>query len=456
MNPQVAEVFLRAADESPQVLFLLGASESYTYFQAADAARRLASRLRARGITRLACHAIDSPRLVLLMLASALTGCEVCVINREYAGGELEPLLARFDFKHLVDDSGGEFPGVTTHALNALFENLGAEQPLAIPATEPRLLVLTTGTTGTPKGAIYTWSNLFAQAKARADLIGTRWLLAYHLNHFAGLQMLVHVVRNRTTMVIPATPEVDSARRALGEHRVEYVSATPTFWRFLLAQTPAEESLRFVVRQITLGGEAVPQDLLALLSERFPDAKVSQVFATTEIGSAFSVRDMSSGLPASLLDRQDDRGLKVKIADGELHVLSTHGMLGYYGEPETSGPVWRATGDLVELRDDRIFFVGRKSETINVGGVKVHPLPVEELAQKVPGVIATHCYGKKNAVTGQIVVLDVLAEPVADRARIEDDIRKACESLSRHAQPRIIRFVEHLETANRKVLRRAQ
>ncbi len=447
---------LRAAREAPDAVFLLGAAGATSYADAARHALRVGALLKARGITRLACHALDSPRLVMLMIGCALSGCEVCVINRHYGQSELQDVLKRFDFTHLAADAPMTFDGVSVLDIDDLFAQSAGVSQLGEPHADPRLLVLTTGTTGLPKGARYTWANLAAQAKTKGDLAGSRWLLAYHLNHFAGLQMLVHVLANRATLVIPAGPEVEQAQRALIEHRVEYVSGTPTFFRFLAAQMPESVCRTLPLKQITLGGEAVPQDLLELLRERFPAAKVSQIFATTEIGSAFSVRDMSNGLPASLLEKKDDAGPQIRIVDGELHILSTHGMLGYYGEPESTGPVWRATGDLVELRGDRVYFVGRKSETINVGGVKVHPLPIEEVVVKVPGVVAAYCYGKKNPITGQIVAVDVLPEPGADRARLEENIRAACESLARHAQPRIIRFVESLDMANRKVIRRGQ
>ena len=67
-----------------------------------------------------------------------------------------------------------------------------------------------------------------------------------------------------------------------------------------------------------------------------------------------------------------------RVVEGELWVRSTIGMLGYYGEPPIDPDGWRPTGDLVEIVGDRIEFRGRASEIINVGGVKVHPLPIEE------------------------------------------------------------------------------
>src|SRR5207253_2937465 len=143
----------------------------------------------------------------------------------------------------------------------------------------------------------------------------------------------------------------------------------------LLAQSDRAQSRALPIQQITLGGEAVPPDLVARLHDYFPRARISQIFATTESGSCASVRDDREGLPASLLHPGPYGRATARIVDDELHVRADHGMLGYFGEQPLTDEWW-PTGDLVELRSDRIHFVGRRSELINVGGVKVHPLPI--------------------------------------------------------------------------------
>jgi len=81
----------------------------------------------------------------------------------------------------------------------------------------------------------------------------------------------------------------------------------------------------------------VPQDLLQSLHRTFPAARISQVFATTESGSCFSVRDLEAGLPATLVERPVADGVELRVVDGVLQVRSRHGMLGYAGEEE-QGP----------------------------------------------------------------------------------------------------------------------
>jgi acyl-coenzyme A synthetase/AMP-(fatty) acid ligase len=109
----------------------------------------------------------------------------------------------------------------------------------------------------------------------------------------------------------------------------------------------------------------------------------------------------------------------------------------------------------VEVRDDRIHFVGRRTEIINVGGAKVHPLPVEEVVCSVEGVQIAAVYGRPNAVTGQIVAVDVVAAPGVDTDELTKRIRSACqERLPAAGRPRRIRFVDELEIKGNKLMRR--
>ncbi|HKC27873.1 MAG TPA: hypothetical protein VKB75_07655, partial [Jatrophihabitans sp.] len=166
------------------------------------------------------------------------------------------------------------------------------------------------------------------------------------------------------------------------------------------------------------------------------------------------VRDGRSGLSLDVLDRGDDADVAMKIVDGELWVRSHVGMLGYYGEEPVDPDGWRPTGDLVEIVGDRIVFRGRTSEVINVGGVKVHPLPIEDRVGAVAGVDMARVYGRPNPMTGAIVAVEVVAAPGADQDAIQAGIRTACADLPPASRPRSIKFVDAVTTAGDKIVRR--
>jgi acyl-coenzyme A synthetase/AMP-(fatty) acid ligase len=434
----------------PEQPVVLTPERTVSYASCATRSEDLGQGLLAHSVDRFACVVADVADLLALLCASTAVAAEACVYPANADDSRVAELAAMFDHRVVVSDRDMVLDNAAPVRLSALPTD--GELP-PVPARAPTL-ILTTGTTGAPKGVRHDWGRLAAAVPQRDARPGERWLLAYNLNQFAGTQMLLHVLTARATLVAPSSNEPRAALQAMQDLEVTHASATPTFWRFVTGLLDDKAAARLRLEQITLGGEAVPARLLADLHRTFPKAKISQVYAATEFGSTVSVRDARNGLPASVLERDGETAVQMKIVDGQLYTRSRLGMIGYYGEPDVVDGEWRPTGDLVEQRDDRVFFVGRTSETINVGGVKVHPLPVEELVSNVDGVELAHAYGRPNAMTGQIVAVDVVAKAGRDRDELEDAIREACEPLPAAAQPRRIRFVESLDVAEHKVSRR--
>lgn len=439
------ELVRDGAARAPGTDAVRAAGRATTYAALAERAGAVAAGLAARGIERFGLLVADPATAVAVLAGAAAVGAEPCSYAAASDDDAVRSLAARFDHRVVVTDR--DLGPLGLHP-----DELAAPGPVPAGTGAAPVLVLTTGTTGEPKGARHDWGRLAAAVRRRDEEPGTRWLLAYNLNQFAGTQVLLHALVHAATLVVPASNQPRHAVEAIRAEGVTHVSATPTFWRFLVAALEPGEAAELPVRQITLGGEAVPGPLLEDLHRLFPEAKVSQVYASTELGSTGSVRDGRNGLPVSVLDGVHG-GVELRIVDGELHARSSVGMLGYHGEPDVDDG-WRPTGDLVEVRDGRIHFAGRSSTVINVGGVKVHPLPVEERVLAVPGVTLARVYGRSNPMSGQIVAVDVVLADGADEEEVEDAVRDACDDLPAAARPRRIRFVDDIEVREGKVSRR--
>ena len=222
----------------------------------------------------------------------------------------------------------------------------------------------------------------------------------------------------------------------------------------LTGRLMAREKEPFQLKQITLGGEASTPELLSGLRRLFPQAALTQVYATTELGTCFSVTDEQAGFPATFLERPVGN-VRLKIFDDELYVQSTNKMLGYAGQKSFAAEEeWVATGDIVEVEGARVFFRGRKGEIINVGGVKVHPGKVESAILQVEGIQAVRVFGKPNPITGQLVSAEL--EPATGLAHEEliYNVREICRrDLNRHEQPQEIIISERLARRNNKIAR---
>lgn len=448
--------------EDPDRLAVVTHDEELTYGQLADAARRAAARLRAEGVRRLAVADHEARVVVPLLAAASLVGVEACLYpppappssGRE----ETADLLNRMEHELLVTDHAdlAALAPTTWTTDQALDGDPGSSaEPFEAPASRPHL-VLTTGTTGAPRGVRHDWARLVRSTRRVRPAVGERWLLAYGLHQFAGLQVLLHVFASGATLVAPAPRRPIEGLEAMRTLDVTHASATPTYWRFLLAQARSDGAGLPVLQQITLGGEAIPGPLLGELQAAFPAAAVSQVYAASEFGSTGSVRDGRPGLSVEALERGEDADVDLKVVDGELWIRSRIGMLGYHGEPPVDPDGWRATGDLVEVVGDRVEFRGRSSEVINVGGVKVHPLPIEERVGAVPGVDMARVYGRPNPMVGAVVALEVVAAPGQDLDVLKVALREACADLVPAARPRSITFVDDITTAGSKIVRRSE
>jgi acyl-coenzyme A synthetase/AMP-(fatty) acid ligase len=148
---------------------------------------------------------------------------------------------------------------------------------------------------------------------------------------------------------------------------------------------------------------------------------------------------------------------RCEIEDGTLRVRSDRTASCYVGRDAPAlldNDGFIDTGDMVELRGDRCYFVGRKGGIINVGGQKVHPEEVEAAINRHPAVWASLVLARKNSITGAIVVADVVLRDSSMRdggveAQTEREIIALCrESVAPHKVPAMIRFVSSLTVSH--------
>lgn len=105
-----------------------------------------------------------------------------------------------------------------------------------------------------------------------------------------------------------------------------------------------------------------------------------------------------------------------------------------------------ATGDMVELQNDRILFRGRRDHRIQVGGFKVDPVEIETEAMKVEGVVLAQAYGRRNPILGQLVALRFVAADTHQPDVLARRVRDRFVSWPPHKRPRLVEPVARIET----------
>ena len=315
---------------------------------------------------------------------------------------------------------------------------------------ETEWVLLTSGTTGQPKLMVHTLVSLAGPARA-ADKPATPpiWSTFYDIRRYGGLQILLRALLGGGSLVLSSRNEAigDFLNRA-GAHGVTHISGTPSHWRRAL-MSPQIRAL--APRCVRLSGEIADQAVLDSLRATFPDAAVEHAFASTEAGVAFAVADVRAGFPASFVGMPGE--VELKVENGSLRVRSSrmaNRCLGTQPAPLRDQDGFIDTGDMVELGGDRYYFVGRRDGTINVGGLKVHPEEVEAVINRHPGVRMSRVRGRRNPITGAIVVADVVAksstEGVGGSETLKSEILAACQrALPPHKVPVRILFVASLD-----------
>jgi len=235
---------------------------------------------------------------------------------------------------------------------------------------------------------------------------------------------------------------------------VTHLSGTPSHWRGAL-MTPTIRAI--APRYVRLSGEIADQAILDNLRATFPQARIGHAYASTEAGVAFEVEDGRAGFPADLLEHDRD-DVALRLVDGALRIRSPRTAQRYLGAQAVAlrdNDGFVDTGDMVERRDGRYVFVGRRGGIINVGGLKVHPEEIEAVINRHPDVRMSLVRPKRNAVTGAVVIADVVlkaqtAGPGAGGGElaIKNDILALCrEALPRHKVPAAISIVPALDVA---------
>lgn len=320
------------------------------------------------------------------------------------------------------------------------------------------LTILTSGSTGEPKAARHSWASISRPVRKGPESLAPRWLLTYRPNLYAGLQVMLQCFADRGTLAI-ADLEMDpqSTAKFMYDAGVQFVSATPSYWRRLLMFADGDLLKKIPLVQITLGGEVVDQPILDNLRRHFPSARLVHIYATTELGRCFSVSDALAGLPASYLNTFLPDGVELKVHDGELFVRSPNSMRMYdpLSSQQASLMDWFATGDLVEVKDGRVSFVGRKTEMINVAGNKVYPVEVERVIRVIRGVSDVRVFGKSSSIAGELVACEIVPSANENRKALKEEVVRTCrEKLPSHQQPRLIKFVDRIDlSAAGKTLR---
>lgn len=415
---------------APDVPLVVSPGKRLTRGDVAAVIDRLREQIRSRALSSVVTYTRDAAQLVAALAAAEAVSVPIVLAHRTLPREELDMLARAVGVPVYLDDSLAWVP--TPGACST-------------PASrEFSVTLMTSGTTGRPKLVRHRVDSLLVRALSAARSAknqSQRALLTYQPTSFAGVQVILTALCAAGTIVQASARRPVDFFEAAARCGVSHISGTPTFWRSFLLGTPNGSLPE--LRQITLGGEAVDQTTLDRLGRRFPQARITHIYASTEAGSLFSVNDGRAGFPSAWLDGGASRvGLRVR--NGVLDVQSPRRMLGYASDTPANltDDGWLVTGDLVRIDGDRVHFLGRVDDVVNLGGAKVSPQEVETFLLSCPGVVEARVRSVASPISGAVLAADVVLDESCDPGSQRFALLQLCQArLPAHKAPRVIRAV---------------
>ncbi|MBP2370333.1 AMP-binding protein [Pseudonocardia parietis] len=425
-----------------------------------------------------------------VMIAAGKAGADVVLINTGLSAEQLRgvgsqqqlhTVVADPEFRELVPEGprlvltstpDGPRP-VADRVLDDLEVMTGRGGPGELPFRPPhsKQIVLTSGTTGTPKGAKRPHPSTLAPAASILSAIPLRAAEPIHiaapLFHTWGNAGLLLAALHGATVVLRRKFTPDGLLDAVAERRCTTVFAVPVMLQRILESGADDWRTDDAPRIVAVSGSALPAGQARAFMDRFGDC-LYNLYGSTEvswvsIAGPEDLRDAPgtagrapAGTTLVILDENDEPA--APGVEGRVFVGNDLPFDGYTGGEtdleERDGLL--GTGDVGHLDDQgRLFLTGRADDMIVSGGENVHPGPVEELVSGLTGVREACVLGVADDDYGQRLAAWVVLEPGADLTA--DTIRDRVRSdLAKFAVPRDVHFVDELpRNQTGKVLRAA-
>jgi len=421
-------------------------------------------------------------------LAAAKLGASALYLNTMFAGPQLAEVMRREGPKVLVYDEEftGLLEGVDTgvsrlvgwceseEAREPNLEQLiagGDESDLKPPPDKPRFVILTSGTTGTPKGAQRSSPDGLLAMAALIEKIPFRgretMMIAAPLFHSWGFLHLVISLPTVSTVVLRRRFDPEDTLRAVKESRAEVLAAVPVMVQRIL-QLPEETLAKYdlsSLRITSLSGSALPGELATAWMNRFGD-NVYNLYGSTEVAYATvaTPEDLraapgTAGRPprGTVVRVYDESGQEVPRGEvGRIFVgneMSFEGYTGGGGKESIDGLL--SSGDVGHIDSaGRLFIDGRDDEMIVSGGENVFPREIEDLLADHKAVVEAAVIGVPDEEFGQRLKAFVVLSDDAELS--EEDLRAHVKAnLASYKAPREIEFLDQLpRNATGKILKR--
>src|SRR4051794_5028694 len=504
---RLAQVFMRwgftpaaataaAATRFPNETAVVDELGDLTFLEMHRRSNALATAMQDRGVTEgdgVAILARNHRYFMEATIACAKVGARALYLNTSFAAPQAHEVLEREKPKATVYDA--EFAKLISHAtqgrrtkrfvawvgddegitgderLEDLIESADPDD-IVPPGEEPKFVILTSGTTGTPKGAnrsspkgLDPIGGLFGRVPYH---VREKHFVAAPLFHAWGIGQYMIGAALSATLLLQNRFDPEATLAAIDEHKPSVLVVVPVMLARIL-DLPQEVRAKYdtsSLRIVFASGSALPGELAERWMNAFGD-NLYNLYGSTEVAWATiaTPEDLraapgTAGKPpkGTILKIVDKTGEEVPRGEtGRIFVGSELVFEGYTGggSKETSAEGLMSTGDMGHIDDDgRLFIDSREDDMIVSGGENVYPGEVEELLAKHPKIADAAVIGVEDKDFGQRLKAFVVTSGGSELA--EDEVKDYVKDrLARYKVPREVEFLDELpRNATGKVVKR--
>jgi long-chain acyl-CoA synthetase len=466
--PNLADILSHSATAHPHRTAIKLDDRELSYAELDALAGQVAGLLRAKGVApgdRVGVMLPNVPHFAAayygaLRLGAAVVPMNVLLKEREvafYLGDpEAKVLLAWHEFADAAhagaEQAGAECVLVEPGQLDTLLARCEAVTAVAErDADDTAVILYTSGTTGTPKGAELTHHSLLRNAEASIRLFGidedTVALGALPFFHAFGQTCALNatVAAGGTLTLLPRF-DPGTALEIIERDRVTVFEGVPTMYAAMLNHPDDADTSTLEV--CVSGGAAMPVEVMRAFEQRF-GCQILEGYGLSETSpvACFNRRDRkrkpgSIGLPIDGVEmRVDD--------DGEVLIRGHNVMKGYWRRPEATAEAidadgWFRTGDIARVDEDGYFFiVDRKKEVVIRGGFNVYPREIEEVIYEHSAVAEAAVIGVPHEALGEEVgaAITLKVGAHASAAELRDFVK---QRVAAYKYPRHVWFLDAL------------
>jgi fatty-acyl-CoA synthase len=347
-------------------------------------------------------------------------------------------------------------------------EPIDQTAPVDVPNDSPALIMYTSGTTGRPKGAVLTHTNLTGQTMTGlythgADINHDVGFIGVPLFHIAGIgNMLSGLTLGIPTVIHPLGAfDPGQLLDVLAAEKVTGIFLVPAQWQAVCAAQQAKPR-DLVLRLLSWGAAPASDALLRSMSETFPGTQILAAFGQTEMSPVTcmllgedALRKLGSVgkvIPTVAARVVDENMNDVPVGEvGEIVYRAPTLMAGYWNNPEATADAfaggWFHSGDLVRMDSEGyVWVVDRKKDMIISGGENIYCAEVENVLAGHPAIVEVAVIGREHERWGEVpvAVIAVAAVPGGQSLRLADLDEFLNERLARYKHPKGLEIVDAL------------